>query len=286
MILVTGASGHFGKTVIDHLLKTMPANEVVAYVRDEKKATALTAQGVQLRIGSYDEVAAIEKAVQGIDKILLVSGLDMHRFEQHARIITAARQAGVQQVIYTSAALNDFPTTANKLLMESHFQTEDFLKQSGLAYTLLRNSLYTEVIPGFVGDRVLETGIFYPAGDGKTSFASRNDMAEAAARVLLGTGHEQQTYHITGATAYSFGDIAQALSELSGKAVTYQNIDPATFESHLQQAGVPEIGVQITAGFAADIRAGQFSVVSPDLEKLLGRKPATLKEGLKAVYKL
>jgi NAD(P)H dehydrogenase (quinone) len=286
MILVTGATGHFGNAVINHLLKNIPASEIAALVRNEAKATDLKAKGVDIRIGQYDDIASIEKAVQGIEKLLLVSGLDMNRGEQHENLINAAKKAGVKHIAYTSVTLKDWDTSSNKMLMDSHRQTEEYLKASGINYTLLQNTLYIEAIPNFVGQHVLENGIFLPAGTGKTPFALRDEMAEAAANVLLNDGHENKSYQITNTESYSFEEVAQSLSELSGKSVTYTSPEPKVFEEQLKKIGLNEVVIAISAGFAADIRNGDLDIVSSDLENLLGRKPTTLKEGLKQVFHL
>lgn len=285
-ILITGATGHFGKAVINHLLKTIPANQLVALVRDEQKAQDLKEKGVTISIGHYDDKASIEKAMTDVEKVLLVSGMDMNRFEQHRNVIDAAKKQGVKLLAYTGVTIRDLENSAIKGLMESHFQTEEYLKVSGLNYTFLRNSLYTEVIPMYVGEKVFETGVFFPAEGGKTSFVSRNELAEVAAKVLTNPGHENKTYELTGSKAYTFDEITHTLSDLSGKSLAYVSPEPTVFESQLKQFGVPEMGVMIAAGFAADIRNARFETVSMDLETLLGRKPSDLKQGLKNVFQL
>ncbi|MBI3233286.1 MAG: NAD(P)H-binding protein, partial [Bacteroidetes bacterium] len=185
MILITGSTGHLGTATIQQLLKHTSANNIVAFARDENKAKHLKDLGIEVRLGSFDDIASIEKAMAGIDKVLLVSGLDPHRFQQHKNVVDAAKKAGVSQLAYTSVAFKDFQSSVIKPLMESHFQTEDYIKESGLNYTLLRNTLYTDGVPMFVGEKVFETGIILPAGDGKVPYALRGEMAEATDNVLL-----------------------------------------------------------------------------------------------------
>src|SRR5690606_1690766 len=134
-----------------------------------------------------------------------------------------------RSIVYTGVSLKDVNTSAIKILMESHFQTEDYIKDSGLAYTFLRNTLYTDVIPMHVGEKVFETGILLPAGNGKVPYALRREMGEAAAKVLLQNGHENRTYEITGSELYSYTDVAQTLSELSGKSIAYTDVDATAF---------------------------------------------------------
>lgn len=284
MILVTGATGHLGSAVIDQLLKNTSKEKFIALARNEEKAQALTDKGVQVRIADFDDIASVEKAFQGIEKLLLISTVAQNRAEQQKAVVDAAKKAGVKHIVYTGITMEDVNTSAIKTLMGSHFETEDHIKESGLAYTFLRNSLYTDVIPMYVGEKVFETGIYLPAGNGKSPYALRREMGEAAANVLLQDGHENKTYEITGSELYDYTEVAQILSELSGKDVPYIDADPAQYPERLKQSGVPEFVVFLIAGFAEDLKNHQFEIVTDDLEKLLGRKPTTLKEALKEIY--
>ncbi|MFT3822905.1 MAG: SDR family oxidoreductase [Chitinophagaceae bacterium] len=285
MILVTGATGHLGSATIEHLLKTTAANNIVAFARDENKARSLVEKGIEVRIGTFDDIASLDKAMQGIDKVLLISTIDHHRLQQHQNVVDAAKRAGVKHILYTGVSLKDVNTSAIKILMESHFQTEDYIEKSGLKYTFLRNSLYADIIPFYVGEKVLERGIFLPAGNGKVPYALRREMGEATANVLLQDGHENKIYEITGSELYSYTDVAKALSELSGKNIEYTDVEATTLSEQLKQAGAPEFVRFAIVGFATDTKDHQFEIVSKDLEKLLGRKPMMLKEALKELYK-
>jgi NAD(P)H dehydrogenase (quinone) len=286
MILVTGATGHLGSATINSLLKKLPASQIAGLVRDENKAAALKATGVDLRLGNYNDVAALDQAMQGVDKVLLIAGTDEeHRLQQHQKVIDAAKKAGVRWIGYTSRTLKDRATMANKL-MEGHFQTEDAVKASGLAYSLFRNVLYMDVLPQFVGEKVFELGIYLPAGLGKVPFALRREMGEAIANVMAADTPAKPVYMLTGNESYSFADVAAALTDLSGKPVKYTAAEVPAFEQGLKARGLPDVVVGRIIGFMTDIKNGQEDEISPDLEQLLGRKPATLKEGLQELYKL
>jgi NAD(P)H dehydrogenase (quinone) len=286
MILVTGATGRLGTTVIQTLLGKTSANQIAALVRDESKASALKEKGVDIRVGSYDDTASIDKAMQGIEMVLLIAGTDEdNRLRQHRNAVDAAKKAGVQCIAYTSRSLKDRTTLANQL-MEGHFQTEDYIKASGLNYVLFRNVLYMDAIPQFVGERVLETGIYSPTGQGRVPFALRSEMGEAIAHALLGGDRSNRIYTLTGSESYSFDDVAATLTDLSGKAVGYTPIEKSDFEAQMKERGVPEMMIERVTGFLTDIKNGQEEEVSPDLENLLGRKPALLREGLKVLFNL
>jgi NAD(P)H dehydrogenase (quinone) len=284
MILVTGATGHLGTAVIEQLLKKTPANKIAALVRDESKAADLWEKGVKICIGNYDDAAPLEKAMLEIEKVLLIAGTDEeNRIRQHQNVVNAAKKAGVKFIGYTSRNLKDRNTLTNKL-MEGHFQTEDYIIESGLSYALFRNALYMDVIPQFVGEKVFETGISLPAGEGKVSYALRSEMGEAIANVLSTDNGDNKIYQFTGNEAYTFGDVATALSELSGKEVKYNPVEKSAFEAQMRQRGTPEPVIEKVAGFITDIKNGQEEEITSDLENQLGRKPATLEEGLKSFY--
>jgi NAD(P)H dehydrogenase (quinone) len=287
MILVTGATGQLGTAVIKTLLEKTSATQIAALVRDESKASALKERGVDIRVGSYDDTVSLNQATHGIEKVLLIAGTDEeNRLQQHQNVVDAAKNAGVQCIAYTSRTLKDRDTLANQL-MEGHFQTEDYIKESGLNYTLFRNVLYMDTLPQFIGgEKVFETGIHLPTGDGRVPFALRSEMGEAIAYVLLESDCSNRIYKLTGSKTYSFGDVAAILSDLSGKKVGYAPAEKSAFETQMKERGTPETVVQKVVGFLTDIKNGQEEEVSPDLENLLGRQPTSLKEGLKVLFNL
>lgn len=287
MILVTGATGHFGKATIDHLLnKGVLANTIVALVRDENKAQDLKAKGVQVKIGDYNDYQTLINAFKGIEKLLLVSSSDLeHRTQQQLNAIMAAKEAGVKHIYYTSfERKNETATSPIAGVALSHVDTENALKESGLAYTIFKNNLYMEVFLFFFGDKVLEQGIYFPAGNTKAGYVLRDDMAEAMANVLVTKGHENKTYSISNANNVSIGDVAETMSKLAGKSVNYFSPSNEEYVSTLTQAGVPTPYIQMFSGFAEAIKQGEFETSQSDLETLLGRKPTSLKTFLQQAY--
>ncbi|MCC3158957.1 SDR family oxidoreductase [Hymenobacter sp. 15J16-1T3B] len=286
MILITGATGHLGAAVIQQLLTKLPASQLAALVRDPAKAASLQAQGVHLRTGDYRDPVALEQAMQGVEKVLLVSGgADADGLQQHHNVVDAAKRAGVRCLAYTGRALREPEALVNDL-MKRHFQTEDYIRASGLDYVLFRNILYMDTLPQFVGPRVLEAGIYLPAGEGRVSYALRRDMGEAIANVLATGDCANRIYTFTGAQTYSFHDVAAALTELSGREVRYTDVEPADFVAGLKARGLPELVAQLSLGFMTDIKHGQESAVTSELAEVLGRQPASLKEGLRELMGL
>lgn len=289
MILVTGATGHFGGAVLNFLLeKGMAATQISALVRNAEKAEDLKNKGVNLRIGSYDDYASLVSAFKGSDKLLLVSGSELpNRSEQHENVVKAAKEAGVKHIIYTSfERKNERETSPLWIVAQSHLQTEKWLKESGLAYTILKNNLYLDFLPVLVGNKVLETGTIYlPAGNGKVSFALRAEFAEATANILASSGHENKVYDFTNVEAYTYDEVAKSISNITGKAIKYVSPTAEEYTQTLTKAGVPPDFVRSVASFMAAQAEGELDVVSHDLEKLLGRKPTSLNDFLKGVYK-
>lgn len=285
MILVTGAAGHLGSAVIQQLLTKIPASQIAALARDAGKASGLKAKGIDIRLGSYDDVESLDAAMRGIEKVLLVSGSDQgDPLRQHKNVVDAARKAGVRCIAYTGRSLKDRDSLANEL-MKRHFQTEDYLKESGLTHILFRNALYMDTIPAF-GGNVLAAGINLPAGDGRVAFALRSEQGEAIANVLAQSVSGDSTYRLTGPEAWSYRDVASTLSELSGKDVRYTPVETSAFEAQMKARGVPGPQIEKIVAFQTDIRNGQEEEVTPELEELLGRRPASLREGLKTLFRL
>lgn len=287
MILVTGATGNLGKATIDFLLKKgISANNISALVRDEVKAGDLKAKGINIKRGDYDNYASMVEAFKGVDKLLLISSSDVvKRGQQHENAVKAAIEAGVKHLLYTSfERKNNTETSPIYFLAKSHIETEKLIKGSGLTYTIFKNNLYLDALPMFFGEQVLTTGIFLPAGDAKSAFALRNDMAEATANVLTSEGHENKEYSLNNTENVSLQEIAENLSEIAGKQIDYVSPPQDVYVETLTKAGVPNEYVGMFSGFAEAIKQGEFSAEKTDLEKLLGRNPVSAKAFFEELY--
>ncbi|MDC6391163.1 SDR family oxidoreductase [Maribacter sp. PR1] len=285
-ILVTGATGELGSTVIKTLLKTGTAENISVLTRKEESKIEFEKRGLNAFIGQYSDVQSLEKAMENLDTVLLISSGDQgDRMQEHKNVIDTAKKKGVQNIAYTSRSLKDKNTLVNKLMME-HFLTEDYIKESGLKYVIFRNALYMDVLPLFVGKNVFEKGILQPARNGKVAYVLKAEQAEAIANVLMNENFENQTFNFTGSDAYSFYDVATALTELTGKQVNYKSIEVEPFKKIMLENGVPESMVKKIVDFNLDIKNGQEEMVTNELQQYLGRKPKNLKEGLKILFNL
>ncbi len=278
MIAITGATGQLGRLVIASLVRQVPAKNIVALVRDPSKASDFKAQGIDVRSADYNQPATLDSALQGVEKLLLISGNELgKRATQHNAVIAAAQKAGVAHIVYTSvlkASSSALPVVAE------HLETEKALRESGIAYTLLRNTWYTENYTGNV-DGILASGIVLHATQGKRiAPATRADLAEAAARVLAEAGHENKTYELNGDEAFTLADFAAAISKAFAKNISAQETDAENLTKVLESVGVPKLWADFQAATDLAIAQGALEPVGGDLAKLLGRPTQTLSDVL------
>jgi len=287
MILVTGATGNLGKATINSLLnKGISAKNIAALLRDESKSAEFKSKGIQVRIGDYQNFDSLKSAFQDVEKLLLISSSSViaQRFEQHKNVINAAKETGVSHIIYTSFDMKDLRESIMAGDVHYHADTSDYLKQIAVPYTLMGNTLYADLIPIISGNNILDEGISIPAGNGKTPFLPITEMSEAIAVVLTTTGHETKEYVIAAETAFSFAEIADLISEITGKTVAYDQTDIPSYVSQLMQLGVSGDDAAYLSRFAGAIARGEFDTNKSDVEQLLGRSPMSLKNFLKSIY--
>lgn len=287
MITITGATGQLGNATINFLInKGFNPSEINALVRSEEKAGDLKMKGVKLSIGNYNDYQSLVNAFKNTDKLLLISSSEIeNRSQQQINAVNAAKEAGVKHILYTSLQRKtDSSDSPLKMVLDSHLATENAIKVSGMKYTLLRNNLYMEGLPWILGQNVLETGIFYPANEGKVAYATRTDMAEATANILMDDSLDKTEYNISNSNSVSFQEVADYLSFVSGKKVSYLSPDVATYKTTLVGAGVPAFAVDMLAGFAISAHEGELVAGETDLPKILKREPASYKDFLNAMF--
>ncbi|MDH6634248.1 UNVERIFIED_ORG: NAD(P)H dehydrogenase (quinone) [Lelliottia amnigena] len=281
MIAITGATGQLGQHVINNLLKTVPASEIVAIVRNPAKADALSQKGITVRQADYTDQAAFTTALSGVEKLLLISSSEVgQRAAQHQNVINAAKAAGVKFIAYTSLLHADKSPLG---LRDEHIATEKALAESGIPYALLRNGWYTENYLASAPP-ALEHGVFIgAAGDGKIAAATREDYAAAAAKVIAEEGHTGNVYELAGDTAWTLSELAAELSKQSGKPVTYQNLSQADFAAALKSVGLPAGLADMLADSDVGASKGGLFDDSRTLSKLIGRPTTPLAESIKGI---
>ena len=279
-IAITGATGQLGNLVIEQLLQLTAAQNIVALVRNVDKAKHFKVQGIEPRKFDYDRPETLVPALSGIDKLLLISANEIgRRTPQHQAVIDAAKVAGVPYLAYTSLLRAD---TSPLGLAQEHRETEKLIQDSGITYTFLRNNWYSENYLAGVAHTIEIGTLFGAAQDGRISSASRIDYAEAAAKVLTSTSHENKTYELAGSESFSLSDLATFIGQAVNKDIIYQNLSAEEYTQGLTQAGLPAGLVDVIVD--ADIQTIQGAMYSDskDLEQLIGHKTTSIQDAIKA----
>ncbi|MEH7120781.1 SDR family oxidoreductase [Neobacillus vireti] len=280
-ILVTGATGKLGTKVVETLLKTVPPEQLAVSVRSPEKAEGLRARGVDVRQGDFDHPETLDTAFAGIDRLLIISadGDNETRIRQHTDAVAAAERAGVKFIAYTSLA-NAAEST--NLMAPPHVATEAAIIKTGIPYSFLRNNWYLENEIGSIQGAMAGAPWVTSAGAGKVGWALQIDYAEAAAAVLLGNGHENTVYELSG-PLLSQEELASALGAVLGKEIPVQQVNDETYAEIMKGIGLPDFVIPIVVGIQESIRNGSLAVESNDFEKVLGRPVTPISEALKQI---
>jgi NAD(P)H dehydrogenase (quinone) len=271
-IVVTGATGHLGRLVVESLLaRGVPAADIVGVGRNIDKIADL---GITTRKAAYEDVEALKAAFAGADAVLLISGSEVgKRVDQHRNAIRAAKEVGVGRIIYTSIPKAD--TTEMKLAAE-HQVTERLLAESGVPHTLLRNGWYIENYPIA---QAVEHGLFGAAGEGRISASPRVDYAEAAAAALIGEGHAGKVYEL-GGESFTMPELAAEIARQSGRDVTYTDLGEEKYAEFLVGVGLDAPHAAVLADSDSAASRGALFVPKTDLESLIGRPATPLAESV------
>jgi NAD(P)H dehydrogenase (quinone) len=278
-IAITGGSGQLARRVAELVLAQAVPDDVILTTRTPAALAALAERGITVRQADFAAPDTLREAFAGAERLLLVSATDLERrTAQHKAALDAAKAAGIRHVIYTSGLKPAPPNPA--VVAPSHYATEQALVQSGLEWTVLRNSLYADYqLPE--AERALQTGaLVHNRGSGAVAYVAREDCAAAAAAVLLKSGHEGAVYDITGGEAFTADDLAALYSELGGKPVRARALDDAEFVATLVGGATGDdhlrYGAELVASFGRSIREGYMDSCTDAVEKLTGRAPVKL----------
>jgi NAD(P)H dehydrogenase (quinone) len=268
-IAITGATGHLGRLVVRRLSERMSPAGLVALVRSSARAADL---GVTAREADYDRPETLDRALAGVDTLLLISGnVPGARAAQHRNVIEAATRSGVTRIVYTSVLHAD---SSPLDVAVDHRATEADIKGSGLQYTILRNGWYTENYTQSILGALAMGVLLASADDARISSAARADYADGAAAVL-GPGHEGHTYELAGDWAWTPRDLAAEISRQTGRTIPYKDLPAAEYVKVLVSAGLPESYAQAIAGWDVAAAQGALFDDSHQLSTLIGR-PTTL----------
>ena len=274
---ITGATGQLGRLVVSKIKTKVPSDNLVALVRSVEKAADL---GIEAREADYEKPETLDRALKGIDILLLISALEVgKRSRQHGNVIAAAKKADVKWIIYTSMLHAD--STSIDLGIE-HLETEEAIKKSGIPYTVLRNGWYTENYSKSIPGAIAGGALLGSAGKGRISSASRADYAEAAVAVLTTPGHQGKVYELAGDNAWTMSELAAEVSRSAGREIPYKNLELGEYAEVLKSIGIPEGWAKAMAGW--DVAASKDALLDGDrqLSKLIGRPttpmPVTVEE--------
>jgi NAD(P)H dehydrogenase (quinone) len=276
MIVVTGASGALGRLVIEDLLTRVPAEQLRAAVRSPEKVQDLAERGVDVRRADYDEPSTLRHALEGADKVLLISGSEVgRRFDQHKAVVEAAQQAGVKHLAYTSVVKAD---TTTVFVAPEHKATEELIRASGLPFTFLRNGWYNENHAAPIAE-VATTGVLRgSAHDGRVASAARADYAAAAAVVLTEEGHEGKVYELTGDVAWTFPDLVAEVGRLANRETRYEDLTEDEYAKALAEAGVSEQLIGYLLVLDQAVASQDLGETSGELRALIGRPTTPIGE--------
>ena len=274
-VAITGASGQLGRLVADQLLTVLDPAEVVLLTRDPAKLASYAEQGAEVRAADFGRPDELADAFAGVDRVLLIStDVVGARVEGHRAAIDAAAKAGVSHIAYTSVPE---PTADNPAgVVPDHAATEDALRESGLAWTMLRNNLYADMQVDTVAQAAASGQLVTNVGDAGAAYVTRADCAAVAVGVLTGEGHEGKAYDITGPQAYTATDLAALATEQAGSTVEVVQVDDDAYTAGLVSAGVPEAFAPLLASFGTATRLGKLATVTDVVEQVGGRKPTPL----------
>lgn len=281
-IVITGATGKLGRHVVKALLERgVPASEIVATGRSLQKLDDFAAQGVQVKPLDYNDPASVTAALAGATKVLLIAGneVDKSRPEQHRTVIEAAKAEGVELLAYTSASNAD---TNETMLAVDHKATEAILADAGMPYALLRNGYYFENWTDQIENTLAQGAIVGSAGDGRVNAATRADLAEAAAAVLIADNQAGKVYELGGDEVFTLTDLAAEITAASGKTVVYKDLPAEDYVALLTSFGLPEGFAGIVADSDLGLARGDLLVSGNDLSTLIGRPTTTLAEAVRS----
>ena len=279
---VTGATGKLGRLVLDELLTKTDAANVVALARDPSALGDYAAKGVQVRQADYDDPASLDAALQGVDRVLLISGNAVgQRERQHGAVIEAAKKAGVSYLAYTSV-LN--AQDSKLLLAAEHVLTENLLAKSGLNYDVLRMPWYSENYVGSLGPAIEHGAIFGATGDGRLSTATRGDLAGGAVGALLNSPGGK-IYEFAGDQSWSMDEFAAEVGRQAGKPVAYVNQSESDYAKTLESVGLPPPVAAFLASTSYLSGFGELYSESKDLSTLSGRPTTPISDTIAEALK-
>jgi len=288
--VLTGATGGLGSQVFKYLLRLVPASDVVVSLHNPQGAPPeILSAGVEIRHGNFSEPSTLDDAFRGADKLLIVSYPSIAhelRVRNHVNAIDAAKRAGVKHVYYTSLA---FGTGSVAAVMQAHLDTERYLKESGLTYTILREGIYSESYPlyfGFFDPSDGSDEVLIPHGDGGIAWVAREDLGEGTAKIMVHGGYENETLLLSGSRTLTLRDLAERISKILGREIKLRIVSEDEYVQHNLGKHGPRGEENFLRAWSTTFQGlirGELNVVDPILQTVLGRQLKPVEETLDEV---
>lgn len=282
-IVITGATGHLGRLVIEQLLQHIPPQQIAVAVRDVEKAADFRERGIDVRHADYDQPETLRAAFEGATKVLLISANEVgKRVGQHRNAVNAIQAAAPGLLVYTSILNADRSGIG---LAKEHFASEELVRASGIPFVILRNGWYLENYTENLAPALQYGAIAGSAGTGRVAAAARVDFAAAAAAVLTGEGHEGKVYELAGDTPFTMSELAAEVSRQTGKEVAYNDMPAEQYRDLLIGAGLPAPVADMLADADLGLSRGELDSDSGELRQLIGRPTTPLSEAVRAAIR-
>lgn len=278
MIILTGTTGNLGSSVLKHILGLVPPSRIIASLHNHSAHEKLKNSGIQVRSGDYTDPGSLEDAFRGGDKLLIVSHpsfSDELRVRSHKNAIDAAIKVGVRHIYYTSLA---FGGESKANVMRAHLDTEAYLRSRGVTYTIIREGVYVESYPVFLGFFDVKDREVVVPGDGGVAWAARDDLGEATARIVAGGGYDNETMVLAGPKAYTLKQTAALISTILDREIRLTVVSQDEYIKHHAAKGDV---LKLWASTYPALETGEVSTVGPLLETVLGRPPVSFETRLK-----
>jgi NAD(P)H dehydrogenase (quinone) len=282
---VSGASGHLGRAVVSELLQRPGGHEIVAITRTPETISAQAQGRYTGRFGDYDRPESLAAAYAGLDRLLVITTVAPEpgkRGAQNVAAIDAAVKAGVKHIVFMSAVgtrQEEEPARG-----ASYWRGEQHLIATAPAWTILRMNFYAEAFLQ-QAQAALEQGVLTALAENRAAFVARDDVAAAAAGILIGDGHAGAIYNATGPERLSGAERAAVIAEITGRSLAFRFVTEEQLRAGLTKAGLPVPVVNIVVGIQTSFAAGTFDIVTGDVERLGGRPPKPLRDVLAAALR-
>lgn len=285
MLLITGANGRLGSAIVNQISKDLNNHQFIVSSSSQNGIEKLSKKGFNARLANFDNIETLNKAFEGVDKLVLISTMDQNRFQQHKNVIDSAINSGVKHIYYTSLSIKNIENSYTRDLMISHFETEDYLKQSGINYTIFRNTMYAEALKELLLFDHDTNTVKSPAGIGKIPFATIKELGECIAKSVLRNDNPNEIINLTGSEFYTIPEIIDIINNIKSTDYKYIDVSVDEYSNYLKSKSFNEFLIYLHTSTLSDVNNKQYEIKEDQLENLIGRKSASAETFLIDIFK-